>query len=195
MAAFPGCLENAMQQNQDVLAAGLRRGDPDVLDGLIEQYQHRLFRYLLAITGHRATAEDLFQDTWVRVLERGHQYRGQWKFETWLFSIARHLAIDLARRKKFDSLDQLMDPDDGPGFEPPDSNPSALFQAVAGEQRERLARGLAAVATLHREVLVLRFQEELSLEEIAGVIGAPLSTIKSRLYRGLEALRRSIGES
>jgi RNA polymerase sigma-70 factor (ECF subfamily) len=195
MAAFPGFLENAMQQNQDGLVAGLRSGDPDVLDDLIDRYQHRLFRYLLAITRQRATAEDLFQETWVRVLERGHQYRAQWKFETWLFSIARHLAIDLARRKKFDSLDQLMDPEEGRGFEPADSNPSALFQVVAGEDSERLARGLARLAPVHREVLLLRFQEELSLDEIAAVIGAPLSTTKSRLYRGLEALRRSIGGS
>ena len=195
MEAFAGCLENAMQPNQDALVAGLHSGDPDVLDDLIERYQHRLFRYLLAITRHRATAEDLFQETWVRVLERGHQYRAQWKFETWLFSIARHLAIDLARRKKFDSLDQLMDPEEGRGFEPPDTNPSALFQVVAGEDSERLARGLAALAPVYREVLVLRFQEELSLEEIAAVIRTPLSTTKSRLYRGLEALRRSLGGS
>lgn len=195
MVAFPRWLENAMTEDQATLAAALRRGDPDVLDGLIDQYQHRLFRYLLSITGHRQTAEDLFQETWVRVLERGHQYRGQWKFETWLFSIARHLAIDLARRRKSDSLDQLMDPEEGRGFEPSDSNPSPYHQLIAGEESERLGHGLAGIAPAFREVLVLRFQEDLSLEEIAAVIRAPLSTTKSRLYRGLEALRRSMGGS
>jgi RNA polymerase sigma-70 factor (ECF subfamily) len=195
MGGLARCLEKTMEHDQAALAAGLRRRYPDVLDGLIEQYQHRLFRYLLSITGHRATAEDLFQETWVRVLERGHQYRPQWKFETWLFSIARHLAIDLARRRKSDSLDQLMDPGEGQRFEPSDSNPSPFRQAAAGEEVERLARGLARIAPAYREVLVLRFQEELSLEEIAAIIRAPLSTTKSRLYRGLEALRRSIGGS
>ena len=57
---------------------------------------------------NRATAEDVFQETWLHVLERGHQYRAQWKFEVWLFSIARHLVIDLARRKKSQSLNELM---------------------------------------------------------------------------------------
>lgn len=184
-----------MEHDRAALATGLRGGDPEVLDGLIEQYQHRLFRYLLSITGHRPTAEDLFQETWVRVLERGHQYRPQWRFEAWLFTIARHLAIDLARRRKATSLDQLMDPEEVQRFEPSDSNPSPFRQAAAGEEVERLARGLARIPPAYREVLVLRFQEELSLEEIAAIIRAPLSTTKSRLYRGLEALRRSIGGS
>jgi RNA polymerase sigma-70 factor (ECF subfamily) len=194
MDAVARWLEKTMEHDQAAVAAGLRGGDPDVLDGLIERYQHRLFRYLLSITGHRATAEDLFQETWIRVLERGHQYRGQWKFESWLFGIARHLAIDLARRRKAGSLDQLMDPDEGRGFVPSDSGPSPFQQLLAGEESERIARGLAQIAPVFREVLLLRFQEELSLQEIADIIQTPLSTAKSRLYRGLEALRHSIGE-
>src|SRR5215471_1717260 len=105
-----------MDQDREKLALGLRRGDPDVLDALLEEYQHRLFRYLLSITGNRAMAEDLFQETWLRVLERGSQFRPQWKFEVWLFSIARHLAIDLARRKRGTSLDALMDTEEGVPF-------------------------------------------------------------------------------
>src|SRR2546425_9425542 len=99
---------NPMEQDRAKLEAALRAGDPDVLDGLIEKHQHRLFRYLLSLTGNRPTAEDLFQETWLRVLERGYQYRAQWKFEVWLFSIARHLVVDLARQKKGSSLDELM---------------------------------------------------------------------------------------
>ena len=183
-----------MDQHQTALAAALRRGDPDVLDGLIERYKHRLLRYLLSITSNRQTAEDLFQETWLRVLERGHQYRGQWKFESWLFSIARHLAIDLARRRKAGSLDELMDPAAGQGFEPADPRPSPLQRLLTGEGGERLALGLTRLAPAYREVLVLRFQEQLSLDEIAHITNVPLSTAKSRLYRGVDALRRSVGE-
>ena len=60
-----------------------------MLDRLIELYQHRLLRYLLYLTGNRELAQDLFQETWMRVLERGAQYNGQSKFDTWLFAIAR----------------------------------------------------------------------------------------------------------
>jgi RNA polymerase sigma-70 factor (ECF subfamily) len=195
MNAVARCLEQTMEQDHAALAAGLRSGDPEVIDDLIERYQHRLFRYLISITGHRATAEDLFQETWLRVLERGHQYRGQWKFENWLFGIARHLAIDLARRRQAGSLDELMDPEGGPGFVPSDSSPSPYEQVLAGEDSDRIARGLARLAPAYREVLVLRFQEALSLQEIADIIRAPLSTIKSRLYRGLEALRHALESS
>ena len=69
------------------IARGLQKRDPELLDRLIEQYHYRLFRYLLYLTGRRETAEDLFQETWVRVIERGHQYNDKWKFEAWLFSI------------------------------------------------------------------------------------------------------------
>jgi RNA polymerase sigma-70 factor, ECF subfamily len=184
-----------MHEDHAAVAAGLRRGDPDVLEWLIDRYQHRLFRYLLAITHHRSTAEDLFQETWLRVLDRGGQYRPQWKFESWLFGIARHLAIDLARRKTAGSLDQLLDPDDGMPLQLAGTNPSPLDEALAGEDSSRIARALTDLAPAYREVLVLRFQEDLSIDEIARIIEAPLSTTKSRLYRGLEALRRLLGET
>jgi RNA polymerase sigma-70 factor, ECF subfamily len=184
-----------MEQDRAKLVQGLRDGDPECVDGLIEKYQHRLLRYLLSLTGNRATAEDVFQETWVHVLERGHQYRAQWKFEVWLFSIARHLVIDFARRKSSDSLDQLMDPDEGIGFEPTASGPSAFDEVSAGEASVRMARVLARIPAAYREALTLRFHEDLELEEMAAIMKTPLSTVKSRLYRGLDALRKHLDRS
>jgi len=185
-------IENPMEQDRAKLAERLRNGDLDVLDDLIEKYQHRLLRYLVSVTGNRSTAEDIFQETWLHVLERGHQYRAQWKFEVWLFSIARHLVIDLSRRKKGTSLDQLMQPDEGQPFEPHASAPSPFEEVLAGEETARMARILARIPAVYREVLALRFQEDLALEEMATIIKVPLSTVKSRLYRGLDALRKHI---
>jgi len=181
-----------MEQERVKLAKALRGGDPEVLDDLIEQHQHRLYRYLLSLTGHRATADDIFQETWLRVLERGHQYRAQWNFGVWLFSIARHLVIDLVRRKKMDSLDEMMDPVAGTGFEPPASAPSPFEELLSGDEGARVALVLRRIPAVYREVLVLRFHEDLTLEEIAAIIKAPLSTVKSRLYRGLQMLRQEL---
>jgi RNA polymerase sigma-70 factor (ECF subfamily) len=192
MDAVTFWIENPMKQDRARLAQGLRGGDPNVLDELIELYQHRLFRYLLSVTGNRAMAEDIFQETWLRVLERGHQYRAQWKFEVWLFSIARHLVIDLFRRKRSDSLDALMNPEDGEPLQPASAAPSPLEAVQTVEAAARLARVLDRIPPAYREVLTLRFQEDLGLDEMASVIDAPLSTVKSRLYRGLEALRREL---
>jgi RNA polymerase sigma-70 factor, ECF subfamily len=189
MAAATLFLTSRMTDDRKVLATALRRRDPEVLDSLIEQYQYRLFRYLLHLTAHRETAEDLFQETWVRVLDRGHQYDGRAKFETWLFAIARHLVFDLQRRKTPRSFDSLGgDEESGvPEFAAADPSPLDVFARLESEQN--VAACLERLPAILREALVLRFQEDMALEEIAAVAGAPLSTVKSRLYRGLEALR------
>ncbi len=172
------------------IARGLQQRDPELLDRLIEEYQYRLFRYLVYLTASRERAEDIFQETWIRVLERGHQYDGKSKFEAWLFAIARHLVIDWQRQKKAQSLDAMTDPEEGAPFEIADeSEPSPLRLVLKQEQEENVQASLGQVPAIYREVLLLRFQEELKLEEIAVVLETPISTVKSRLYRGLEAMK------
>jgi RNA polymerase sigma-70 factor (ECF subfamily) len=180
---------SAMVDENTEIARGLQRRDPDLLDHLIEKYQHRLLRYLVYMTGHRELAEDLFQETWIRVLERGRQYDGRHEFSTWLFTIARNLVIDHLRRKRPASLDSLADRDDAAPFDiPATGQPSAFDATVQREQNEQISAGMQHIAVEYRESLVLRFQEGMSIEEIANVTGAPLGTVKSRIYRGLSAL-------
>ena len=185
-----------MEEETREIARGLRRHDPDLLDELIARYQYRLPRYLWTLTGSRESAEDLFQETWIRVLERGHQYDPRWKFEAWLFSIARNLAIDLLRRRQPESLEGLLHSaeDGGPREWPDQDAPTPFESAAAEEQSEHVRRLLRRLPPEAREVLVLRFQEDMNLDEISRVVAAPLSTVKSRLYRGLEALRGHLGE-
>ena len=172
------------------IAQGLKRQSPELLDTLIELYQHRLLRYLLFLTGKREVAEELFQETWMRVLLRGAQYNGKARFDTWLFTIARNLVIDLSRKRVMASLDEMSEgkEDDRP-FEVAMSGPSPLEQFQSREDCAEVGEVLLKLEPSYREVLVLRFYEELSLEEIATVTRAPLSTVKSRLYRGLAALK------
>lgn len=185
---------NPMELEAQELARGLRRRDPELLDHLIERYQFRLYRYLVFLTGCRETAEDLFQETWLRVLERGGQYDGKSRFEPWLFRIARNLAIDRSRRKPMASLEAALGtPDGGAPREVEASDAVSAFDLVAVEEKQAsLNSAVTELPAAYREVLSLRFQEELALEEIAAVVGAPLSTVKSRLYRGLEALRERL---
>lgn len=187
-----GQLVNWTSRENFEIARGLRHRDPDLLDRLIEQYQHRLLRYLLYLTGNRELAEDLFQETWMRVLERGAQYNGKAKFDTWLFAIARHLVIDNSRKKTTSSLEALQQNHEGERpFEPTAADPTPFETLASSERGEHVTAALAKLDRMHREVIVLRFHEELTLEEIAGITGAPLSTVKSRLYRGLAALKPS----
>src|SRR5580658_403260 len=87
------------------IARGLGRKDMALINQLVERYQYRLVRYLLYVTASRERVEDLVQETWLRVLDRGGQFDGRSRFETWLFSIARNLAIDDLRKRQIASLD------------------------------------------------------------------------------------------
>jgi RNA polymerase sigma-70 factor (ECF subfamily) len=118
------------------------------------------------------------------VLERGRQYDSRLRFEPWLFAIARNLALDLLRRKPL--------PIGDPAESPASPNPSPFEATAKTEEAARLARSLAALEPLPREALLLRFQEEMSLLEIARVVQAPVSTVSSRIYRGLAVLRTQL---
>jgi RNA polymerase sigma-70 factor (ECF subfamily) len=191
--------EEQVRQENLAISAGLKRQEAGLLDELIVRYQHRLLRYLLYLTGNREQSEDLFQEVWMRVLVRGGQYKGQARFETWLFTIARNLLIDLRRKRTMSSLDELFESggdDDRPmAFEIADDEPSPFDHLANIEDRARIATALLEVDALHREVLVLRFHEEMSLEEIAKVTRAPLSTVKSRLYRGMAMIKPKLEAS
>src|ERR1700693_5243922 len=86
--------------------AQLTRGDLDALEALLARYQNRLYRYLLRLVREPAEAEDLFQQTWVRVAEKIRQYDSKRNFEAWLFTVARNLAFDHLRRIRPESLDE-----------------------------------------------------------------------------------------
>jgi len=137
----------------------------------------------------QATAEDLFQQTWLRLMEKIGRYDARLSFETWMFAVARNLAIDHLRRQRTASLDA---PDEF-GVAPVERLASdaqdALHRLLEYERGQLLAAAISELAVIHREVLSLRFEEEMKLEQIAEVTGLPLSTVKSRLSRALENLR------
>lgn len=170
-------------------AAALHRGDPEALAAAMSRYQNRLYRFLLRLAHNAAEAEDLFQQTWLRVAQRHRQFNPRHSFESWLFTVARNLAIDHLRRTQPQSLDSV-DDDRAPLVDRlPSPGPSALEALLVRERAERLLAALQRLPVPYREVLVLRFEEELKLEEIARIVGTPLSTVKTRLARGLHRLR------
>lgn len=183
---------DAQQQENLRIAERLRARDPRVIDELILQYQHRLMRYLLFQTGSRELAEDLFQETWMRVLTRGAQFRGNSQFVTWLFSIARNLVLDLRRRiPRSASFEEMTETGDESWFNT-DIKPSAFDHCASLDDARLLQHALPALSAQQREVILLRFREDLPLHEIAAITHAPLSTVKARLYRGLAVLKSCI---
>lgn len=168
-------------------AARLRRGDTSGLAGLMARHQDRLLRYLLRLLGDEAVAEDTFQQTWVQVAERIRRYDASRPFAPWLFTVARNLALDHLRRHHPRSLDETPEP---VAASSPDVDP--LARAMASQRRARVAQSVAELAPLDREVLSLRFEEELLLPQLAGALGVPVPTAKARLYRALARLRERL---
>ena len=162
--------------------ARLRSGDPAALAEAVGLYQHRLYRYLLRLVRDAASADDLFQQTWLNVVRQLHRYDAARSFDTWLFAIAHNAAMDLLRRRPGESLDDRE-------FSLPPSAPDAFGAVLAGERSAMLAAAMATLPAAYREALTLRFEEGMKLEEIAEVTRAPLSTVKSRVQRGLEAMK------
>jgi RNA polymerase sigma-70 factor (ECF subfamily) len=178
-------LSDPIETEASRIAQGLRRRDVDLIKELVERNQYRLLRYLLYLTAQRERVEDLVQETWLRVLDRAGRYDGKSGFEPWLFSVARNLAIDDLRRRRTASLEALdvMGPKEGL----PDASP--FLEAARSEDAVRLSAALDLLAPIYREALLLRFQEDLSLQEIGKVVGAPVPTVSSRICRGLAILR------
>ena len=175
--------------------ARLRRGDLDALSDLITRYQNRLYRYLLRMVRQPSEAEDLFQQTWLRVVERIRSFDPKRSFEAWLFTVARNLAIDHLRRVRPESLDEPTS--DAASSESAadrltSREPAPFDRAFASERSSQVASAVAELPVMYRDVLALRFEEEMKIEEIAQVVGAPLSTVKTRLRRSLEQLRRGL---
>jgi RNA polymerase sigma-70 factor, ECF subfamily len=172
----------------------LRSGDVEAVAALMERYQHRLYRYLLRLVRQPATAEDLFQQTWLRVMERIGSYNPQYSFEGWLFAMAHNLAIDFLRRYRPESLDDPLPSGDSRVEIIEGSGPGALEQLLSQERASGLADSVAQLPVVFREVLTLRFEEEMRLEEIAAVLALPLGTVKTRLHRALKHLRQDLEE-
>ncbi len=192
---FESDMTFAGEANRDTqqIARGLRQRDVILLQALVGQYQYRLVRYLIYLLGRRDEVDDLIQETWLRVLERGRSYDGRSRFEPWLFTIARNLTLDHMRKRRSMSLDSNHDTKQGNADLSPVSNASSPFTLAArSEDSQRLAQSLQTLDFVYREALVLRFQEDLSLQEIATVVAAPVSTVASRIYRGLATLRAQL---
>ncbi len=172
----------------------LRSGDVEAVTVLMERYQHRLYRYLLRLVRQPATAEDLFQQVWLRILERIKSYNPQHSFEGWLFAMAHNLAIDFLRRYRPESLDDPLPSGESRMETLQGGDAGALEQLLAQERTAGLAESVTELPVVFREVLTLRFEEEMQLEEIAEALALPLGTVKTRLHRALKHLRQALEE-
>ena len=164
----------------------LQRGDPTAFERLLERYQRRLFGFLLRRVPAQQEPEDLFQETWLRVVRARESFDPARRFSTWLFQIANNLCRDGARRSAVEARERTQLQSEVPT--PGSVAAAALDAKLDAEQR------LARLPEPLREVLVLRYFEDLAEREIAEIVGVPPGTVKSRLHAAVRVLRGAAEE-
>ena len=188
----------AFRTDEDLLLE-LRGGQADSLGLLVARWEAPLFRFVSRMVDRPEDAGDVCQETFLRILDKAEAFRDGARFSTWMYQIALNLCRDQARRKKRWSH-LVVAPtvsDDGVPHEHASPETAANNPATALEETERqgaVRRALSRLPRNQREVLLLKEYEGLKFREIAGVLGVPESTVKSRMYAALDTMRSSLAE-
>jgi len=180
-----------MMDRLDDSALMLRYKDGDVLafEALYKRHGDSLYRYLLRLSLNRATAEDLFQEAWGKIIKARLNYRPTAKFSTFLFRVAHNCFIDYLRRNKRHTAEANIDPDLSAD---PGNTPEELTERH--QARQRLSDALQQIPNEQREVFLLREEAGLSIDEIAAVTGVNRETAKSRLRYAIDKLKTTLAD-
>jgi len=171
------------------LVAGLRDGDAAAFDAVHEAFETRLFTFLLRLCRRRDVAEDLLEETWLRLVKHARRLRPDTRLAPWLFTVARHLHVSYLRSRALEdsAMDGLI------GLWPLNLERTSPFEAaVASELQRRLERALASMPLASREVLLLVGVAGLDQSEAADVCGITPEALRQRLSRARAALARAL---
>ncbi|MCG8422930.1 MAG: RNA polymerase sigma factor [Proteobacteria bacterium] len=188
------------EEADEALMIHYQKGDVRAFEILLERHRKPIYNFIFRFVGSRDVAEDLLQETFLRVIKGAANYQRKAKFTTWLYTIARNLCVDQSRRKKHRkaaSLDQPMtkSEDSGtlmdviPGKEMPSDR-----KAVSRQLHQTIHRALAALPGEQREVFLMREFLNMPFKQIAEIVGIPENTVKSRMRYALEKLRLELEE-
>ncbi|MGB7624216.1 MAG: RNA polymerase sigma factor [Terriglobia bacterium] len=167
----------------------VRDGDVGKLGILFERHHGMLFSFLLRLTGDRTLSEDLVQEVFVRLLKYRHTYRGESKFTTWMFQIARNLRVDHFRKHRREGD---LNEEEATDFASPDPTPGE--QVVQNQEARLVKDALSRLSPEKREVLLLTRFHNLKHEEIAEILGCSVPSVKARVFRAMQDLRESYSE-
>lgn len=177
------------------LAKLSREGDRNAFAELVDIYKDKIFHLSYRMMNNAQEAEDVVQETFLRVYLNLHRYDETLKFSTWIFRIATNLCIDrLRKRKAIYSLDADMADSEGTDWYAllPSDGETPEKQLVVSETREEVRRAIASLPEKYKSVIILRYLHDLSLQEIGDVLDMPITTVKTRVHRGREYLRKRL---
>ena len=192
--------QNAEREERadEALMRAFGRGEDRAFEALYARHKAATYRYFLRHAGgDRATADELHQDLWLKVIGARERYEAQAKFSTWLYTLARHRMVDHWRSRHGVTLASLEDEATVAQAEQSaaamrDGSDDPLNSSMDAEARRRLLTALADVPQLQRDAFLLHVEGGLSLEEIAGLTAASVETVKSRLRYAYRRLRAAL---
>jgi RNA polymerase sigma-70 factor (ECF subfamily) len=163
----------------------------DTFQRIYEKYHHELFQFLFYMVKNREQAEDLVQEVYIRVLKAYDKFEGRSSEKTWLFSIARHVAIDWFRKQKTIRM-RILGKFDWDKHEIKDDQALPDEISLQNEQIQWMYRSLDACSVDQRSVLILRFLQELSITETAEALGWTTSKVKTTQHRAIKQLKKQM---
>jgi RNA polymerase sigma-70 factor (ECF subfamily) len=170
-------------------------GREDGFEELVRRYQRPIAAYVYRMVGDYEAALDLTQEVFIKVYNSLRRYRSEFKFSTWIYRIAHNSAVDHLRRQG--GREQALAREfDGEQYDLPIESRrlSPEQESERAERRDEIERVVRELPTAYRELVVLRHSHDLSYDEIAEVTGLPLGTVKNRLFRAREVMRREFVE-
>lgn len=173
-------------------------GDRQAFGELVDIYKDKIHALAYRMLGDIQEAEDIAQETFMRVYANMHRYDDQYKISTWIFRIANNLCIDRIRKKKVRgnrlSLDAEITGTDGLELYDTiqDETPTPEQRFVQQEVQEKVRMAILSLAPKYRTIMILKYLQDLSLQEISDIVGLPVATVKTRVHRGREALRKKL---
>ncbi len=183
--------------SDEQLMLAFREGEAASFEALVQRHRGPVFNFILRSTGNPARAEDLLQETWLKVIRGSREYEPKARFTTWLYTIARNLCVDSARKEAFREVVPLEAPRrEGAAVAEwlADGRPAPDRAAHNAHLRPLLEQALMSLPKEQREVFVLREYSGVPFKEIAAVVGMSENTVKSRMRYALEGLRRRLLE-
>jgi len=189
-------LDLANLPDADVVALAQQGREPAYRE-LIRRYERPVFSLVYRMVRDRELAEDLTQDTFIKVLSHIDKYRSEFKFSSWLFKISNNVAIDHLRRRQLDTVSMDGSPHatnadltDATSFELPTQDETPLQELEARELGSEIERAIGRLRPEYRACILLRHVEDKSYEEIAATLDLPLGTVKTYIHRARHELRK-----
>ena len=195
---MPPALDLPNLPDADVVALA-QQGRDSAFRELIRRYERPVFSLIYRMVRDRELAEDLAQDTFIKVLNHIDRYRPEFKLSSWLFKIANNVAIDHLRRRQLVTVSidgspnaQTADAVEATRFDVADQQESALEEMEARELGSSIERAIAGLRPEYRSCIMLRHVEGRSYEEIAATLDLPLGTVKTYIHRARHELREAL---